>query len=471
MKKILLLSIIILLISLTNCTLKNGSSSGDNTVSPTLTDSTVTLTGTVIDLLSSNPVANATVDIANLSSALSTTTDSQGAFKFNFKIASTSAINILVIAQKTGFVADTQAVTISAGKSIALQPLRIHQPNISNTAASIFLFSQSTDKLGIKGSGTIETALATFQVIDSTGHNVNSSHAVDVNFQLVKGPGGGEFVSPAKTKTDDNGKASVAITTGTIAGVVQIRAYVNTPSQTIYSKPILFTIYGGFPVQERFSVASNKLNYPYFGIQNQLIIFTALLGDKYSNPVRQNTSVYFSTTDGVIGKLIPTDELGRATATLATFGFPTLSNSALPNQGIGFFKVTAKTITEFSDTISTTTIRLLSGLPVIKNVSPSTFNILNGGSQTFTFTVTDVNGNPISSDNTISFSTVGGSLTVSPPTYVVPDALVGGPGVTQFTVSLGDSDPTTIKPSSASLVISVTGPFGTVSYNISGSTE
>jgi hypothetical protein len=473
MKKILLSSIIVLLITLTNCKLKNDStnSSGDNTVSPTLTDSTTTITGTVIDLLSSNLIANATVSIANLSSPLSTTTDSQGAFKFSFKLASTTALNILVIAQKTGYVADTQAVTISAGKTIQLPALRIHQPNISNIAASIYLFSQSTNQLGIHETGTAETALATFQVLDSTGHAVNANHAVTVNFQLLQGPGGGEFISPPSSKTDDNGMATVSITTGTIAGVVQIQAYITAGSKTIKSKPIFFTIYGGYPVQNNFAVSSDKVNYPYYGLMNAEIVFTALLGDKYSNPVRPNTSVYFRTTNGVIGELVSTDALGRAQATLATFGNPILPNASLPNQGIGFFKVTAKTITESSDTIATSTLRLLSGLPVISNVSPTTFHILNGGSQTFTFTVTDVNGNPIASNNTISFSTIGGSLAVSPASYAVPDALFGGPGITQYTMTIGDSDIDNIKPSNASLIIQVTGSFGTVSYTIPGYTE
>lgn len=468
MKKILFSLIIILLIILTNCKLKDSITNVEenDTVTSTQIDSTVTIAGTVIDLLSSSAVANATVSIENLSTTLSTTTDSDGAFKFSFNLASTSAKDILVIAKKTGYVADTQTVTISAGKSITLSALRIHSSNVSNTAASLYLYSQSADKLGIKGSGSIETALATFQVIDSTGHAINSSHAVTINYQLIQGPGGGEFLSPTSAKTDDDGKASVAITTGTKAGVLQILASINVGSKVIYSKPVFFTIYGGFPVQERFAIACEKLNYPYWGIMNKEITFTALLGDKYSNPVRTNTSVYFYTSSGVIGRLISTDDLGRATATLATMGFPNLSNL-----GAGFFKVTAKTITEYSDTISTSTIRLLSGLPIIKNVLPTSFAITNGGSATFTFTVTDVNNNPISSDNTITFSTIGGSLTISPANYIIPDALTGGTGITQFTVSIGDSDSKNVIPASASLVITITGPLGNVSYTISGTTE
>ena len=471
MKKISFFLIVLFLLVLTHCKFSNNSASNDNIVAPAAVDSTVVISGIVTDLLSSNVVANATVSILDLAYILNTTTASDGSFKFSFKISSTSVLTIRVVAIKEGYVADTQSVTISAGKTLQVSPLRIHQSNVSNDAASIYLLSQTTDRLEIKGSGNMETAVATFQVIDSTGHAISANRAMTVNFQLIQGPGGGEFVSPASIKTDDKGQASVAITTGTKAGVIQILAYINVTGKTIYSKPIFFTIYGGFPVQERFAVASNKLNYPYFGIMNQEILFTALLGDKYSNPVRPNTSVYFYTTEGVIGKIVSTDELGRATATLATLGYPFLPNASLPNNGTGFFKVTAKTITENSDTISTSTVRLLSGLPVIKYVSPTTFNIPNGGSATFTFTVTDINNNPISSDNTISFTTVGGTLVASPASYVIPDALFSGKGITEFTVTIGDSDSQNVKPTSSSLIINVVGPFGTVSYNISGNSE
>ena len=246
---------------------------------------------------------------------------------------------------------------------------------------------------------------------------------------------------------------------------MQIQAQIISDTKTIRSKPIFFTIYGGFPVPERFAVASDKLNYPYWGVLNKEITFTALLGDKYSNPVRSNTAVYFNATSGVIGDFVYTDNLGRATSTLATFGYPVELD-----EGPGYFRVTASTITEDSVTIYTSTTRLLSYHPIISNVSPTTFAITNGGSASFSFSVRDFHGNPISSDHTISFG-VEGALAVSPTSIKVPDALYGGTNITDFTFTIGDSDSDKIEPGTAAVTINVSGPFGTFTYSIEGTSE
>jgi len=41
-----------------------------------------------------------------------------------------------------------------------------------------------------------------------------------------------------------------------------------------------------FPIRDHFAVASEKLNYPAYGLIGYEILFTAFAGDKYSNPVR-----------------------------------------------------------------------------------------------------------------------------------------------------------------------------------------
>ena len=167
----------------------------------------------------------------------------------------------------------------------------------------------------------------------------------------------------------------------------------------------------------------------------------------------------------MIGSFVYTDVLGRAISTLATLGDPVELA-----EGPGFFKVTASTVTENSETIYTSTTRLLSYQPIISNVSPSTFAIKNGGSVAINFTVKDFHGNPISSDHTISFG-VEGSLSVSPGSIKVPDALYGGTSITEFTFTVGDSDSNEISPGTAAVSINVTGPFGTFTYSIVGTTE
>ncbi len=466
MKTKVILVLTFVLFTFISCTLKDDET--DIGVEPIVTDENANITGQVLDHVTSKPMENVIVKIAGLStSASNTITDSNGKYEFEIKIQDATTISI--IAEKDGYMADTASANIAPGKTVTVRSLRLTQksgdlPIISDKAASIYLFSQSTEKLGIKESGDIETALATFQVIDSTGIAINNTRAVEVEFKIIAGPGGGEFLYPTKLKTNDLGQATTSITTGTKAGVVQIMAEIIKENIVIRSKPIFFTIYGGFPVQERFAVACPKLNYSYWGVMNKEIEFTALIGDKYSNPVRPNTAVYFSTTEGVIGDFVYTDILGRATSTLATFGAP-----SHPIYGAGYFIVTAQTSAENAEVISTETLRLLSSHPIISNVSPTTFNIPNGGSETFSFTVMDFNGNPISSEHTISFSTQGGLA--ADPGFKVPDALFLGPGISEFTFSVGDANAEEIKPTKSSVQINVSGPFGTFSYTITGQSE
>ena len=151
-------------------------------------------------------------------------------------------------------------------------------------------------------------------------------------------------------------------------------------------------------IRGHFAVAAPKLNYPEYGIIGYEIPFTAFVGDKYTNPVRQGTSVYFEATSGIIEGSNLTDDLGRSTVTLLTQPFPNLSEGGF---GPGSFKVTSSSIDENNNKIQTSTVRLLTGLPHI-TVTPITFDIQNGGSQTFNYTVSDGNGNPMSEGQTIS---------------------------------------------------------------------
>lgn len=446
-----------------SCKIKDGSV--DSPVESINENRVAKITGIVVDHVTSKPIDNAIVYIKGLSSS-STISGSDGSYSFNITLESTQ--NITIIAEKNGYQPDSTVVNVSPGKSVTVTNLRLIQKSgsqiISNQAASIYLSFQSTKKLGIKSSGDIETAIATFQVIDSSGVPIDETRSVNVEFAIIAGPGGGEFLYPTSATTNEKGQVTTAITTGTKAGVMQVEAIIKKGKVTINSKPVFFTIYGGFPVQEQFAVACEKLNYPFWSILNSEIVFTAVLGDKYSNPVRPNTAVYFNTTGGIIGNFIYTDVLGRASATLVTIGYP-----YDPLYGYGHFFVTAQTSTEDGKIISTSTHRLLSGAPIISNVSPQTFSIKNGGSETFSFVVKDVNGNPISSDHTISFVTQG-SIS-SDPSIKVPDSLFPGPGITEFTFSIGDAAADEIKPGKASVQINITGPFGTTTYTISGTSE
>ena len=123
---------------------------------------------------------------------------------------------------------------------------------------------------------------------------------------------------------------------------------------------------------------------------------------------------------------------------MLTQPFPDLNEQGY---GPGFFRVTSSTVDENNTTIQTSTIRLLTGLPII-TVDPNTFDIQNGGSQSFNFTVSDGNGNPMSAGQTISVKVNKGDLEVSGDVDVtMPDTQ--SKASTMFSFTAVDSKPDT----------------------------
>jgi hypothetical protein len=427
----------------------------------------VTLTGQIVEAITGDPIFNASVKITGGISQVNSTTNSDGKFTSTFPL--TEDGELTVIAFKEGYSTDTLKFFATVGSSVTVPLIRIKQiqgtgESSSGGPASVYMFSQSAQSIGVKESGANETAQIIFEVLDSTGVPINSDNAVSLKFIFGSNPGGGEYLYPGSVQTNALGRASVTLNAGTIAGVVQVIAEMVVNSTTIRSKPVLISIHGGFPDQDHFGVASEKLNYPAYGLIGFEIPFTAFVGDKYTNPVREGTSVYFSTTSGIIEGSNLTDDLGRSTVTLLTQPFPNH-----PTYGPGFFEVTASTINENNDDIQTETVRLLSGLPQI-SVDPGTFNIPNSGSQFFNYTVSDGNGNPLSEGTTISVTVAEGDLKVSGDVDVrLPDTQ--SKAFTFFSFTAYDAKPDTINSHQAIIEIETTGPNGDKKISITGTAE
>lgn len=438
--------------------------------SPTSSELTeVTISGMVIWAQTGEPLEGATIKITDGDTLTGTVTNSQGSYSTVFKIDRDK--DLILIASKGGFLPDT--VTVFATKDNPSLEVPVFQleadtsagdiPSNSGNAASFFLLEQSTESIGVKESGALENAEIIFEVRDSNGVPIDLDHAVTVNFKFGAHPGGGEYLYPTSVKTNTLGRATVVLNSGTIAGVVQIVAEINAPGGTIRSKPVLITIYGGLPYEGLFNVASSQINYPALGVLGYQIEFVAYVGDKYSNPVRPGTAVYFSTNSGIINGGALTDHLGVAKVLLFTEGNPVDSV-----YGPGFFTVSAFTADENYNTIKTQTLRLLSGSPII-SVEPTSFDLPNGGSQSFNFTVKDINGNPMSSSQIIQVKATGGTVDVSGDTQIkMPDVAFG---YTSFSFSLYDSDPGKDSLAFSRIEILSSGPNGRESVEIFGSTR
>jgi len=335
---------------------------------------------------------------------------------------------------------------------------------VSGEPASIFLVSQSLDAIGITEVGDPETAKLLFEVQDSSGTPINIANKVDVSFRFGAQPGGGELLAPSLVETNENGQVTVNLTSGSVAGAVQVFAEINFNGNLIISRPVSIVIARGLPHLAHFSLGSSFLNYPYLNINGAKGKVTALVGDRYSNPVRIGTSVYFNTDAGNVTPDNKTDFDGL-TSVEFTSGNPQPND---PVDGPGFFYVHANTIDENDANITTKTRVLYSGAPII-TANPGTFNIADGGSQAFTYTVMDINGNPLAPDNNYTVSVSGDADIAGDINIEMPDVQVGNTSF-NFAVSdpeAGDFDP----PAAVTIIISVTGPNGIASMTISGTVD
>jgi len=411
----------------------------------------LTLTGEVIDSVSGNPLEGAVIFIETDSLDFGDATDAGGQFSIEIEVRKSQTVYISV--SKEGYYERVFTQRVIAGNNVEMPAFQLRPfddvAEKSIEPASINLYSQNYESIGVKESGSIEVAEIIFEIRDSSGVILDLDHKQTVNFKLGNSLGGGEYLFPSSTVSNGKGQATVALNSGTVAGVVQVIAEINFEGTIIRSKPVLIAIHGGLPDQAHFGIALNQYNIPgliEFGFQDEVTVF---IGDKYSNPVRPGTSVYFNTTEGIIEGSALTNDLGIASVTL-------ISN--YPHSSDGFGTVTATTIDENSNFISVQSPILFSGAPIVTiNPADNNFNIPNGGTKTFNYMVNDLNGNPIAANSSISVIVEGKNVTLSGNTNIVlSDILYGG---TNYTFYLSDSTPEEIEPVSITLTIKATVPL------------
>lgn len=415
-------------------------------------DDMAVLSGTVVNAETSRPLTGATVQVLGMDVELSS--DSLGAFEASVDVDSTAFVEI--IAFKTGYEADTVLVTVEAGQALTVPALQL-QPTTgddgtSGPAASITLAPRSSASIGVSETGAQETASLVFVARDADDRPVDNANAVDIAVSIINGPGGGEFLSPAApatVRTNENGEATVTLTSGTAAGVVQIETVATVGDRQIRSQPITLVIHGGFPNQDHMTVATQKRNYPGLGIQGLEIGVTALVGDRYANPVQAGTQVYFTTDSGVIQGSAPTGANGQASATLLTGN---------PYPADGWATITARTSGIDGERVEESTRVLLTGVPTIVLYTAG----MDLGS--YVYEVKDPNGNPLSEGTSINVSVEGTNVKTRGQVQVNLGDIVGaGPGRTQFEFSIGVADTESEEsPSVDEIKISVTGPNGNV---------
>ena len=162
------------------------------------------LSGEVVEAISGNAIANASVKITDGTLQVNTTTNTEGKYSVDISLQEDKELTIVTF--KEGYSTDTLKVFANVGSTVEVPTLKLKQlqgsgGNPSGQAASIYLFYQSATSVGVKESGTNETAQFIFELLDSTGVPINSNYSVLVNFNFGSSPGGGEYLYPSSSYT------------------------------------------------------------------------------------------------------------------------------------------------------------------------------------------------------------------------------------------------------------------------------
>jgi hypothetical protein len=422
----------------------------------------VTLNGLVVDAVTSEPIPNAFLQINPIDILIESDADG----RYNVEVDIDSTMNLSITASKSGYSNTTTTILAVADRTIDVATIRM-SPTTSGTdqggresgrASNILLFSQSTDVIGVRESGSEEVAEVVFQATDSLGRPINLDNATTINFSFGVDPGGGAFIFPTSALTNNDGIVRTNVSSGTIAGVIQLVATTTVDGRTIRSLPVNLTVHGGLPDDDHFSIGM-KLNEACWRIINFQTRVVGVVGDQYGNPVRPGTSVYFTTTGGIIQGSAQTDGLG-------VVGVTKISGDPLPVHatfGPGYGLVTATTADRNQQQIADDALFLCSGTATIF-VPPSQGALVI--SRAYQFFVYDENQNPLAEGTSITVRASGENVAAFGNTDVVlTDLLFGGPGITEFSFGIQnggqvDDNGNLLPEKIEAVTIKVTGPNG-----------
>lgn len=450
-------------------------------------DEPFTINGVVEDIDNDNSLDEALVEIIlpeDLNQTATTNTTGQYVFE---EVFVDSVVDIRIEASKEGYTTASIDVVAVPGRDINVPPIKLRDTRVpsddgdsgpvggpSAGVAAIILTGVTNETINIaETGGTVNTAF-TYALQDSAGRNISTNNAVDVEFSILTGPGGGEGITPEVVRSNSSGTVTSNLFAGNTAGVVQIQALVEREDigLTILSKPVAITIHGGFPDLDHFSIAPESYNFEGYNINNNRNPLTVILGDEFSNPVKPGTAVYFSTTGGVIegSGQGHTNEDGEVTVDLIS-GDPRPTDTETLN-GVNFggrpglSTVTARTINGDSQFIEKQINVVFSTSEAIISATPTTFDLDPNGGASFDYTVTDLNGNPMAAGTNIVIDGGEGIEVTGDADFTLGNHIVPGPGATEFRFSIRDTDDETNDPADLTISIEVTSPEGnTTTYS------
>ncbi len=435
---------------------------------------TVVVNGVVTDQTNGQPISAAAVLLTTPTQSRSASTLSDGSYSFILNLGDTIQTATLNVS-KSGYRNASSILTLSAGQSLTADFSLVRDtttvvtppPPGGGYANTIAYVGPATMSLAVFGVGGNESGIITFEARDSLGFPIGTNRADTITFSITGVPvAGGAYITPTSAITNSSGRGATVIQSGTVAGTVQLQATLirDTDGAAIRSTPVKVIIHGGLPDQTHFALGANPFNvagYYKIGATSNL---TALVGDKYGNPVAPGTAVYFGNPDqGVV-----TTSTGYTT----TQGFASVTLFTGPNHqptGLGF--VYAQTIGENAVTVRDSVLVLFSGNAYIDSVrSLAGPLVVDDVTQAVVeFRVYDERFNPLASGTSISSEVKGASAITSEagPTSQLADVI--SPFWTTFRIIVSkNQEAVPLVTGPFSLTITVNGPNGKASASISG---
>jgi hypothetical protein len=240
--------------------------------------------------------------------------------------AATSEEGIAALPLRAGIDPGQATVTAKYGGFTKTQQVEFYV----NSPQSIIL-TATPNFIWVKETGNLEQTNITATVLGVQGEAIG--HEVLVKFYLQNGPGGGEgFVvadgapasesEPIKTVA---GQATIGFRAGIRSGTAEIRAEVlgelqviaRTTNIVIRSGPPYIWVDPNDPnnVETHMTVTFDYFNLFGWGYVREFNV-GVYIGDKYNNPVEKGTTVYLTSTAGIITTDITTNERGEGSAVL-----------------------------------------------------------------------------------------------------------------------------------------------------------
>lgn len=459
----------LLLMLFLSCKPEEPTSPGTTPSTPT----TANLSGIVTDQVTTQPLSGASVILQNSAGTNATTTGSSGTYSFSVDLGTTNPLASTLTVTASGHLTQVTSFQLAPGSAVQNVVLQRDTTTpivpVSGFANTIAYVGPPGIKLSVYGVGGQESAIFAFEVRDSLGFPITANRADTVSFSISGIPvTGGAYVSPTGALTSGAGRVTAVINSGTIAGTVQLIASLRRDADgvVISSSPVKVIVHGGLPDQAHFAIGANPYNSQSYGIIGKSAsVITAIVGDKYGNPVAPNTAVYFSTSQGVIGEGGFTDADGFVSTNLH-------SGSNFSSNGFG--QINAWAIGEGSVTVQDSIPFLFSHLPIIDSV------LINGGAgplvvdaltqAVVTFRLADLLGNPMAGGTSVTVTKEGGaSATFSKvaPDGTLPDTMSPFWTVFSFVVSKDVAASPAVN-GGFSVTIQVTTVRGNASYTIQG---